>query len=150
MTDPERGKVSSNVSLFRMYAEEKDHDIAGVLVNDYYGFRIDYSSVGQLFSYLDEFLDYVNFPMAGTMRRTFGEGEPGRRETMPEHVKDAGDGVTPDRPPDFMLHVQFRQGATWQGTLSRADRQTTRRFRSELELITLIMNALDIGMNQDL
>ncbi|WP_246019601.1 hypothetical protein [Bacilliculturomica massiliensis] len=150
MNDPERGKISANISLFRMYAEKKDHDLAGVLVNDYYGFRIDYSSVGQLFSYLDEFLDYVNFPMAATRRRTFGESAPEKREAMPEHVKDVEDGAIPDRQPDFILHVQFRQGATWQGTLRRADRQTTRRFRSELELITLIMNALDIERGKDL
>ncbi|MBR5519561.1 MAG: hypothetical protein IKU55_02470 [Clostridia bacterium] len=43
----------------------------------------------------------------------------------------------------FVVHVQYRQNATWQGTVVWADKNKTQRFRSALELMKLIDSALD-------
>ena len=42
----------------------------------------------------------------------------------------------------FVVNVQFRQNATWQGTVSWSEQKATRRFRSMLELISLMNDAL--------
>ena len=42
----------------------------------------------------------------------------------------------------FVVQVQFQQNATWQGTITWTDRKKTQRFRSTLEMIKLIDNAL--------
>jgi hypothetical protein len=42
----------------------------------------------------------------------------------------------------FIVQVQFRQNATWQGTITWADEKKTSRFRSTLEMVKLMDNAL--------
>lgn len=48
----------------------------------------------------------------------------------------------PMDPASFLIQVQFRQNATWQGTVSWSEQKATRRFRSMLELISLMNDAL--------
>ena len=43
----------------------------------------------------------------------------------------------------FTIHVQFRQNASWQGTISWIQGNKTQRFRSELEMIKLMIDAMD-------
>lgn len=43
----------------------------------------------------------------------------------------------------FIVNVQFRQNATWQGTIRWVEKQKTQRFRSELEMIKLMDEAID-------
>lgn len=42
----------------------------------------------------------------------------------------------------FFLHVQYRQNATWQGQIMWKERNKTLEFRSALELLVLLDNAL--------
>ena len=42
----------------------------------------------------------------------------------------------------FYVYVQYRQNATWQGTLIWKEREQEEEFRSALELIILLDNAL--------
>ena len=49
----------------------------------------------------------------------------------------------------FVVNVQFRQNATWQGTVRWLNRDQTQRFRSTLELISLMEDALSRGGASD-
>lgn len=49
----------------------------------------------------------------------------------------------PMDPASFLIQVQFRQNATWQGSIQWLDKKKTQRFRSTLELIQLMDSALD-------
>lgn len=42
----------------------------------------------------------------------------------------------------FTIQVQFTCNATWQGTISWMEGQKTQKFRSELEMIKLMMEAI--------
>ena len=42
----------------------------------------------------------------------------------------------------FVIQVQFNQNATWQGTLRWVDKQKQQNFRSMLELVRLLDEAL--------
>lgn len=42
----------------------------------------------------------------------------------------------------FVVQVQFRQNASWQGTISWTEEKKTRRFRSALEMLKLMDEAL--------
>ncbi|MDO4540774.1 MAG: hypothetical protein Q4B48_06725 [Syntrophomonadaceae bacterium] len=55
---------------------------------------------------------------------------------MGGHPNNDGDKGT------FVVSIQFRQNASWQGTLQCVDARKTQRFRSELEMIKLIDSAL--------
>lgn len=43
----------------------------------------------------------------------------------------------------FVVHVKYRQNATWQGTVTWADKNKRQNFRSALELIKLMESAMD-------
>ena len=42
----------------------------------------------------------------------------------------------------FLISVHYRQNATWQGTIAWAEKNKKQRFRSALEMIKLIDEAL--------
>lgn len=48
----------------------------------------------------------------------------------------------PGKRATFVISVLFRQNATWQGTVRWLNRDQTQRFRSTLELISLMEDAL--------
>ena len=43
----------------------------------------------------------------------------------------------------FVVHVRYRQNATWQGSVTWVDEQREQYFRSTLELLKLIDGALE-------
>lgn len=43
----------------------------------------------------------------------------------------------------FVVHVQFRQNATWQGTITWVDKGVSQHFRSVLEMIRLMTEAVE-------
>ena len=49
----------------------------------------------------------------------------------------------------FVVNVLFRQNATWQGTINWVDKKQTKRFRSSLELMKLIDEALETEFGAD-
>ncbi|PNV60795.1 hypothetical protein C0033_17575 [Clostridium sp. chh4-2] len=53
-------------------------------------------------------------------------------------MRQSGDKAT------FVVHVQYRQNATWQGNVMWAENQQSASFRSALELLKLIDSALDV------
>ena len=78
------------------------------------------------------------------MLRNFSETEKEGREktwqilsTKEEVLNHQGKCAT------FYTYVQYRQNATWQGTISWVDKNEKQQFRSALELIKLIESALD-------
>ena len=138
----EKKIISSNIARFRIIAEEtENHDIAGTLYNDSYGFAIDFQGIRQMLGYLDDFFDYVNFPQATHEKRRFYE-EKDRIPKLPRGLRDVTPEEMQDKKASFLLHVQFRQNSTWQGTLEWFPEKKTRQFRSELEMIGLISQAL--------
>ena len=44
----------------------------------------------------------------------------------------------------FVVHVMYRQNATWQGSVTWAEKNQTANFRSALELIRLMDSAVEV------
>ena len=49
----------------------------------------------------------------------------------------------------FTIRVQFRQNATWQGTIAWMENKKIQQFRSALEMIKLMDNALAESSGSD-
>ena len=49
----------------------------------------------------------------------------------------------------FNIQIQFEQNATWQGTIAWAEGDKLQRFRSELEMLKLMMEAVGDSQNND-
>ena len=43
----------------------------------------------------------------------------------------------------FIVQVQFKQNATWQGTITWTEKKKEQRFRSTLEMIKLMSDAVE-------
>lgn len=143
MFDFKEAKITSSVSIFDALVEKRNYEIAGVLVNRAYGFYIPFEGIGQMFSILDRLFDFVGFPMANMRERSFVEEKVKWKHQLPDEVYGLAESGETFEKPNFVLHVQFRRGTTWQGTLSWAGRDLTRQFRSEQELLRLMLSALD-------
>lgn len=47
----------------------------------------------------------------------------------------------------FILHLQFRENDSWQGTIQWVERKETLQFRSALELMKIINSVCEQGYN---
>lgn len=99
-----------------------------------------------LFLVMDKVFDSIGYPQASTQARQFNakhkaaeKARGGVSKLMKEEdiSNKRGDKGT------FVVHVQSRQNATWQGRVTWAERNQSQNFRSALELLKLIDSALD-------
>lgn len=145
MLNFEEGILSGQISIFKLFIEgmEEDKDLSGFLYNEYYGFALDFKNMGEMLSSLDELFNYVNFPMATHEKRSFQKSNKKSGKLLPANLRTVSNERKEGKSPTFILHVQFRQNATWQGTLTWIAENKVKRFRSELELIHLLTVAVE-------
>ena len=112
----------------------------GVPVGRYYNVA---SEEGQTFTSLTQFLvkmedtlDAMDFPKAFTVTRTFAPVE--RSTHGPPETE-----YRPGKEATFLIRVLFRQNTSWQGCLTWVEGGMEQSFRSVLELILLLHNALE-------
>ncbi len=122
----ERGAAGSSGRLYHRYGKEP-----GLFQNEY-----------QLLTLMEELMDRIGYPQASVEMRSYGKKNPetGRGETPPAVSAEEVAGQQ-GRCATFLVHVQYRQNATWQGEIFWAERQRIQTFRSALELLKLFDSA---------
>jgi hypothetical protein len=101
---------------------------------------------------MDEIFDAKGFPEAFVSLRNFGGKNRGSKNHSPEgrdDMKTQTTGETGDSKCTFEISVRFRQNATWQGKILWAEKNKTQNFRSVLEMIKLMDEALTDGIEED-
>ena len=120
-------------------------EIYGRLINPFEKAPRDFNGVLDMAGQMEALFDRLAFPQASFRYRSFSEDKkpqsyrPGEvRRYMDEIIfeNERGEKAT------FIIQVQFRQNATWQGTIRWADKKKVQRFRSTLEMIKLMDDAL--------
>ena len=107
----------------------------GRFYNPYLPGGTTFRSMTQFLLEMEKALDAMDFPKAFTATRTFGPiSECGTGPPEPEYRQGAE--------ATFVIRILFRQNASWQGAVTWLEGQQERSFRSVLELILLIDNAL--------
>lgn len=95
---------------------------------------------------MDAFFDEINFPQRSMAPKSFQKGNPvASYNTISEkEAKMSADELQEKRGDKgtFIVQVQYRQNATWQGKVIWADENKEEHFRSALELIKMIDSAL--------
>jgi len=120
------------------------YELSGFLFNPYMKEAWEFGGVREFLDIMDNFFDEVGFPQAVYTMRDFRElkktERPSRRVPVkPEICQDPSafdtmrGGIA-----TFTVQVNFRQNATWQGSVYWAERDLTQDFRSTLELIRLM------------
>ena len=121
----------------------------GVLHSKYLDTPYVFSSLLQMIEKMEEIFDAKGFPEAFMSPRTFGTSKHSvkkHREIEDNTMKDL---TNASNPPDsggptctFEINVKFRQNATWQGQILWAERNLKQNFRSVLEMLKLMDEAL--------
>lgn len=123
-----------------------DIDMAGRLYNLYMPDLVEFSSTFGFVRIMDAFFDEIAFPQSSYGIRAFNK-KPVKPEIIKKEVRQFMSDDTfineQGKKASFMIQVQFRQNATWQGTITWLDEKKTQHFRSTLEMIKLMDNALD-------
>gem|GEM_PF-800261 len=111
---------------------------------------LQFNEMGRLLIEIDQILDEMNYPESSTSGRSFQKSSkvhknPKERAAMQEKkpALKKGDKGT------FVVQIQYRQHATWQGKVLWAEKNETKQFRSALELLKLIDSALDEDLAPD-
>ena len=109
-----------------------------------------FNSEWQLLAFLEQFYNYLDYPQASVKSHSFNgpgigdkkaaepyyrrrqRGELVEVESIKEMEKRHGEKAT------FIVRIQYRQNATWQGEVTWAEKDKTQSFRSALELLKLI------------
>ncbi len=94
-----------------------------------------FESLSQLLVKTEQILEDIGQPQAYTIPRQFSELLPERRADLPP-CPSRGKKAT------FELRVLFRQHTSWQGLLHWQEKSQEQSFRSVLELVLLMDNAL--------
>lgn len=110
---------------------------------------VHFPSTAHMLKEMDTICDRLGYPQAATKSRSFkkkskmdGEstdmkraGDDEREEEL--NLDNQGDEAT------FVVHIKYRQNATWQGSVTWAEKKKSCNFRSALELLKLMDSALD-------
>ena len=96
----------------------------------------NFKSLTQFLLKMEDTLDTMDFPKSFTVTRTFAP-VPKSNHDPPETEYRPGKEAT------FLIRVLFRQNTSWQGCLTWVDGGREQSFRSVLELILLLHNALE-------
>lgn len=140
--------------LIRLDAYTRD-SMNGHLYCPYAEKDLAFHDVMDFINKLDGLFDEIAFPLAAMEYRSFkprrrkraGAPEPGERKV--EDARMEGDRPNPKDTNTFVVHVQFRQNATWQGTVKWAGQNQEQRFRSTLELLKIMDSVINADAAQD-
>lgn len=131
---------------------------SGRLYHQYTPGAVSFTSLFQALDRMERLYDELQHPQAALRIRSFQIERRKKRRTeekeealaLPEHmgkemkVMEEFEKVTEQRGRDstFIIHVKYRQNASWQGEVTWVDKQKKEHFRSALELVRLIDSAV--------
>lgn len=109
------------------------------LYNPFYDKIVQIMSFHQLLKELDKLMDEIGCPMSGMGKRRFSNNsfEVERAAKIDEEI-----GVPKGKIATFAIRTQYRNNASWQGTVKWLEGDSEEYFRSMLDLFWLLDSAL--------
>ena len=119
-----------------------DKLITGYIHMPYDGTTVQFQNAMQMLFIMESMMDETGYPQRGMEPRAF-------RDELPEAAKENQVFLQtiPSGIAGLQIDVIFRQNASWQGNLIWIDRKVQSHFRSALELLGLIDDALEMVVN---
>lgn len=125
----------------------------------YHGYKLDameFSSMAEAILYMDQFYDDMQYPFPSTKTRHFGKEEepvviPYKKAGLHKKKRSASDNELLDhkgKRGTFIIRVEQRQHSSWQGRVTWMEKGETVVFRSALELLKLMDQALEQGCSR--
>jgi|GEM_PF-794897 len=128
-------------STFLKVIDYKGKNLRGILQNPFFEKPMYFDNLSQCLFMMEQIMDALDFPQRGTESRIFYQ-----HEEQTERWQRAAS-LEEERMPAlamFQIKVFFRQNSSWQGNLIWQEKECEACFRSVLELIGLMDNALSV------
>ncbi|WP_101698115.1 hypothetical protein [Clostridium minihomine] len=139
----------------------ENRQIKGFFYSPYFKKGAYFSSELELIQLMDQWMDYLDFPQSTVRFRSFAKRKKNnqkREESSVEHepqnhcgilktIEDWDTQKAADNNATFIVRVQQRQNATWQGTVQWAQAGQTQSFQSTLELLMMMNSACEKSPN---
>jgi len=113
----------------------KDKCLSGILTVPLLGKSYSIANMVQLLRTMDTLMNEANFPQHCVEPRAF-------QSEAEAYLPPETDGKSEESIAVFDVNVMFRQNASWQGSVLWREKNLESRFRSVLELIGLVDDAL--------
>lgn len=151
MVEEKRTLITSTAvrELVKIYGG-RGQELTGSVTNEFLRRTVYFQDVVGLLAILEQTYDFLSFPQSTFSYRSF-HSFPRQKGRIRSAMK-AGVKFMEKRPPElehqnekasFLVHVQFRQHATWQGSITWVEKGVTQYFRSTLEMLRLMSEALE-------
>ena len=143
-SDVERWMRNTAPNLLVLCVDSKHaDDMLGRLYNRFQTEPTPFRSTFDLVAKMDAFYDRINFPQASLKTRSFYSNTKEAARKRPEEVQRVADMMEhKGELATFVVHVQYRQNATWQGKIIWTEKKKECAFRSALEMIKLMDEAI--------
>ena len=130
-----------------------DSDWNGKIYTSLYTESISYRNIGEMLDILEKIWDTIGYPQESTIDRSFTKRqiprkkmeiinvtylEDGKKDKIKTELSEADMEKKRGEQDTFIVRIQYRQNATWQGHVTWVDENKTVPFRSALELIKLL------------
>lgn len=136
---------SSAVNLVVVCVDRtEDHNFKGRFYHKYQTEAVPFRTGEELMVRMEEFYNAINIPQAATVGRGFLNRSPAPVQRKTKIVQEVGELMAHKGDiATFVIHVQYRQNATWQGRMTWADKNSNCNFRSALEMLKMMDQAIE-------
>lgn len=128
-----------SICIDQVYEREKQ----GRLYHCYRQKPIIFQNEHQMISEMEDFMNCLNYPQASNQIRSF---HPEEKHTPKAEMQPVinGEQIVQERGKlaTFIVHVQYRQNATWQGKAICAETGDQQKFLSVMELLKIMDNTI--------
>lgn len=121
--------------------------ITGWVYNAHFDKTVPFSDGLELLTVMENLFEALSFPGRFEDYRHFTNRMQKKNRKGIKEREDMSDRLKEEQA-TFIIHVQFRRNATWQGTIQWVDQDKRQSFRSTLEMIRLIDEAMEDNSNE--
>ena len=126
-----------NVCIDQITETEKQGRMYGCYSREPFRFQNEL----QLMRKMEELMDWLDYPQSSMKTRSYQKAEREKQADQPEKVWGCEEMLQERGVRGTMvIHVQYRQNATWQGKILCVETGETQEFFSMLELLKIIDN----------
>ena len=122
----------------------ENKQLRGRLFNPYLSGELHFENVMQFLCLMEDLLNQIEYPQSFTTPRRFWQDDPRQEHELCHKEEKTMETPAPGQLGMFQIRIIFRQNASWQGSISWLDHSKEESFRSVLELLLLIDNALSV------
>lgn len=124
----------------------EEGDSRGRLYCCYSEREVPFDNEYQLLQIMEGLMEQIDYPQSSVQIRSFSKVSGNKKKEELAKVMDGRAVVSHlGKVNTFIIHIQYRQNATWQGEILWVEQEKKEKFRSALELLKLFENAMDIS-----